>query len=174
MEPGSTHVTLSSLFEISNFCCHDIICGLKESCCDMICGSQASCHDMISPASACSLNCSWLPPFKFLPLQYQNHVCKSELYGTCIWSSSFKWCIYCSVVQPCSSLKWDILFLYFRTHILNAHVLCIVSILILVSLLSEGFWHANFPKQVHNYYSFHQGFKLTTTVWLCWMLFYIV
>ena len=166
MEPPSTRVTLSSQFEISvtpvisNFCCldiicgqkdscHVVICGLKESCCDMICGSQASCRDMISPASVCSLNCSWLRPFKFLPLQYQSHVCMSELYGTCIWSSRFKWCIYCSVVQSCSSLKWDTLFLYFRPCILNIYVLCIVSILILVSLLSEGFWYSNFPKHVH-------------------------
>jgi len=121
----------------------------KESYCDMIYGSQATCHDMIFPASVCSLNFSWLPPFKFLPLQYQNHVCMSELYGTCIWSSSFKWYIYCGFVQPCPSLKWDTLFLYFRPCILNIYVLCIVSILILVSLLSEGFWYSNFPKHVH-------------------------
>jgi len=106
----------------------------------MICGSQANCHDMISPASLWSLNCSWLPLFRFLSLPYQSHVCMSELYGTCIWSSSFKWCIYCNVVQPWSSLKWGTLFLYFRSCILNKRVLCIVSILILLSLLSEGFW----------------------------------
>jgi len=115
----------------------------------MICDSQASGHDVISPASLCFLYCSWLPPFKFLPPQYQNHVCMSELYGTCIWSSSFKWCIYCSVMQPCSSLKWVTLFLYFRPCILNIRVLCIDSVLILLNLLSEGFWCSNFPKQVH-------------------------
>ena len=140
--------------------CHDVICSPKDTCCDMncgcqashcdmICGPKASCHDMISPASLCSVNCSWLPPFKLLPPQYHNHFCFSELYGTCIWSNSFKWCIYGSVVQSCSSLKWGTLFHYFRPCILNINVLCIVSILILLSLLSEGLWHSNFPKQAH-------------------------
>jgi hypothetical protein len=89
----------------------------------------------------------WFLPFQLfvitsLPVpisQYHNNFCISELYGTCIWSSRFKWCSCCSVVQHCSYLIWGTLFHWFSQCMLNINVLCIVSILILLTVLSEGF-----------------------------------
>lgn len=124
-----TNLCDNIFLNISNLCCHYLICGHKDSC-----------HAMISPASLCPFSCSWLSPFQFLPPQYHNHFYILELYDACIWSSSLNdavTVVLCSLVLPWNEAHYSINSV---NACLNINVLCLVSILILLILLSEGLW----------------------------------